>query len=117
MRDTLLSCAAALSIAVFAPAQLTHTIPNGTATRAGSSFGPYPWGDGFSGTGSLGIRVMAVYGSVNFTAATPPINRPIVITRLKWRIDESRLSWTSGTFATASIRLSTAALAWHAVTP
>src|SRR5215510_14390498 len=108
MHTTLSTSAAALLIAASSPAQLTHTIPNGTATRAGNIWDALPWGS--SATAWPGARLMAVYGSINFTAATPPINTPIVITRLKWRADDRTLSWTGGSFGTASVSLSTAAV-------
>src|SRR5262245_56538401 len=114
MRTTLSASAAGLLIAAFAPAQLTHTIPNGTATRAGNTSNAFPCGS--DAAGSPGLRLMAAYGSVNFTAATPPTSTPIVITRLKWRADDNTASWSGGTFGTASVRMSTAAVTWSAVT-
>src|SRR5262245_14623342 len=114
MRTTLSASAAGLLIAAFAPAQLTHTIPNGTATRAGNTSNAFPWGS--DAAAWPGLRLMAVYGNINFTAASPPINTPIVITRLKWRAEDGTQSWTGGTFGTASVRMSTAAVTWSAVT-
>src|SRR5262245_43943012 len=96
MRTTLSASAAGLLIAAFAPAQLTHTIPNGTATRAGNTSNAFPWGSDASGW--PGLRLMAVYGSVNFTAATPSISTPIVITRIKWRDDDNKASGGDGRY-------------------
>jgi len=114
MRTTLIATAAGLVMTATTTAQLTHTIPNGTATRAGNTSNAFPWGS--DAAGWPGLRLMAVYGSVNFTAATPPITVPIVISRLKWRVQDGTQSWSGGTFATASVSLSTAAVSWSSVT-
>lgn len=113
MRTSLL-VAAALSSATAAVGQFTHTIPNGTATTPGNTSNAFPWGASANTWG--GLRLMAVYDSVNFTAANPAITFPILISRLKWRAQDGTQSWTGGMFTTATVNMSTCPVNWSAVT-
>lgn len=93
-------------------AQLTHVIPNGTATVPGNTSNAFPWGSNASTW--PGLRLMAVYDSANFTGAA--INYPILITRLRWRVNDGTTTWTGGTYAAATVALSTAAVDYTQVT-
>ena len=108
----LILAGAVTAAAVHAPAQLSHTIPLGTATVPGNSSNAFPWGADASTW--PGLRLMAVYDSTNFTGGT--INFPIIITRLKWRVNDGTTSWTGGTYAASTVSLSTAPIDWTQVT-
>lgn len=99
------------AVAATAPAQQTHVIPNGMATAAGGTANTFPWGS--TGGASPGIRVLACYDSGNFTDAG--IDYPVRITRLRWRADDSAQTWTGGSYAQATISLSTAQVDYSAV--
>lgn len=89
-------------------------IPNGTAATAGNSSNAFPWGT--SASAWPGLRLMAVYDTSNFTAQS--VTGPVLISRLRWRANDAAVTttWTGGTFTTATVRMSTAAVDWSAVT-
>ncbi|MCR9245829.1 MAG: hypothetical protein NXI31_12425 [bacterium] len=93
------------------PAQQTHVVPLGAATSPGSTSNNFPWGTG--GTTSAGIRVLACYDSSHFLDAA--IDHPITISRLRWRADDLARSWDGGSYSQATVRLSTAAIDYTAV--
>jgi hypothetical protein len=103
---------AALTVAATTSLAQVHVIPNGTAAVAGNTSNAFPWGS--SASAWPGLRLMAVYDSANFTAAS--INTPILISRLRWRANDSTSTWVGGTFTTGTVRMSTAAVDWSAVT-
>ena len=106
MQTTLSRCAAAaLLLALPLSAQLTHVIPNGFATAEGSTSNAFPWGS--SSTNWPGLHTTTLYDSTNFTNAQ--INMPILITRLRWRANGGVTS-AGGTFSTALVQMSTAAV-------
>jgi len=111
MRSLYLSLAAVVVASTSALAQV-HVIPNGLAATAGNSSNAFPWGT--SASTFPGLRHMSVYDSSNFTAASIP--GPLLISRLRWRANDSTSTWTGGTFTTGTVRLSTAAVDWAAVT-
>ncbi|MCA8954179.1 MAG: lamin tail domain-containing protein [Planctomycetes bacterium] len=107
----LLPVAAALFAAGLS-AQLTHVIPDGMASAAGGSANTYPWGTPASGL--PGLRVLSCYDSSNFTTAN--ITNPILITRLRWRANDSSATWSGGVYTFATVSLSTAAVDVSGVT-
>lgn len=111
LRTSRFAIALVVLLTAAAPAQMTHVIPFGAATVPGNSSNTFPWGT--TGGGFPGIRILACYDNSNFLNAG--INQPITITRLRWRADNNTASWTGGTFDPATVRLSTAAVNWNAV--
>jgi PKD repeat protein len=114
MHKPLLTVAAVGMLFASASAQFTHTIPAGTDVAAGNGSNAFPFGS--AAAAWPGLRLMAVYDAVNFTGAAQPITGPILISRLKWRANDGTQSWTGGTFTTATIELSTAAVTSTTVT-
>lgn len=102
----LAGCAFAL-LAVPAAAQNTVVIPAGLANTEGNTTNLFPWGRG----NSL-IHIEFLYNSANFTSSG--INGPIVISRLRWRADGAPAAWAGGSYASARVDLSTAAVAHNA---
>ncbi|MFO1078538.1 MAG: hypothetical protein U1E73_12515 [Planctomycetota bacterium] len=101
-----------LALGASALAQSTVIIPAPAAAAAGDSSNAFPWGT--SALGWAGLRLMAVYGAVNFTSQN--INFPVIITGLKWRPDDGAPVLTGGTFATSTILMSTSSTGWGGVT-
>ncbi|MCR9248746.1 MAG: PKD domain-containing protein, partial [bacterium] len=95
-----LAIAATSSLAV---AQLTVVVPDGTANAPGNSSNAFPWGT--NAAAWPGLRLMATYGSVNFTNQS--INFPVLISGLKWRPNDTTGAVAGGQFNMATIELST----------
>src|SRR5688500_12380155 len=108
MRLPILAAAVA-STAVSGLAQLSLVIPNGSAAADASSSTAYPWDRGASV-----IHVQYCYDATHFTAQG--ITYPIVITQLKWRANATTATTTGGTYATATIDVSTSAFDQAALT-
>lgn len=103
---------AATLFAATCAAQFSVTIPNGTANAPGNTSNAFPWGNTASGWG--GLRLMAVYGAVNFTNQN--VNSPILINRLKWRPNDTTGAVTGGTYSAVKIELSTSPTGFGGVT-
>src|SRR5262245_23062513 len=104
-----LSCLlGAIALAAIASAQ-TITIPAGFTTTEGNSSTAYPWN-----RNAAVIHVQYCYDSSHFTSQG--ITFPIVINRLKWRANSTTVASTGGTYATATVDLSTAAFDQAAIT-
>ncbi|MFO1077336.1 MAG: hypothetical protein U1E73_06370 [Planctomycetota bacterium] len=108
----ILSAASACMCAALAVSQSTVVIPAPAAAAAGNSSNAFPWGS--PAAGFPGLRLMAVYGTYNFTSQV--ISYPIVISELKWRPNIGAAAYSGGTFATATIQMSTSPTGWSAVT-
>ena len=110
-----------LLFAVVLPGQQTHVLPNGAESSPGSGANTHPWGTSLSGSPSPGIRDQSVYDSSNLTnagnAGNARIDYPIEITGLRWRANDSARTWVGGTYANATVSLSTAAVDYTAVSP
>lgn len=107
-----LSALAISALSTVATAQLSVVIPNGTANAPGNSSNAFPWGT--SAATWPGLRLMCVYGSVNFTAQN--VSAPILINQLKWRPNDTTGAVTGGTFATATVELSTSPTGFGGIT-
>jgi len=102
----MLGAISALALAPALDAQVTHVIPNGTATAEGSGSSSYPWNR------TRGeIRVMYVYDSTHFTDVG--ISYPILINGLKGRANGSlTATWTGGNYNGMTIDMGTAVYDW-----
>jgi PKD repeat protein len=98
----------AFAFAAIASAQ-TITIPNGFASTEGNSSTAYPWN-----RNAAVIHVQYCFDSSHFTSQS--VNFPIVINRLKWRANSTTAASTGGTYATATVDMSTAAFDQAAIT-
>ncbi|MGE3172260.1 MAG: PKD domain-containing protein [Planctomycetota bacterium] len=107
-----LLAAAALLPAAACPGQSTLVLPRGLGGGFGNSSNAFPWGN--AALSFPALRVQTCYDSSNFTLAG--VTAPIRITRLAWRANDSSITWTGGTFAQATVALSTAAVDHAAVT-
>jgi PKD repeat protein len=108
MRKSILVPAMAATLASLAFGQMTTVIPNGAATTEGSSSTSYP----FNTNNTNGHRIQYCY-----SAATTQATTPIVISGMKFRTNGSTTgSWTGGTYANATVKLSTAAVPFNAMT-
>lgn len=107
LRASCLAGSAFALLAVPAVAQNTTVIPFGLTNTEGNTTNLFPWGRG----NSL-IHIEFLYNSANFTNAN--INGPIVISRLRWRADGAPAAWAGGTYGSARVDLSTAAVAHNA---
>jgi hypothetical protein len=101
---------ALLSCSGVAQAQLSIVIPLGFATAEGSTGNSFPWSS--TSTSWAGLRTICIYGSANFTAQS--VTGGILINRLRWRADGGASGYGGGTFATATVRLATAAVPYNA---
>ena len=108
----MLTLLAAGVLAASAAAQLTVVVPDGTANASGDTSNAFPWGT--TAAGWPGLRLMAVYGAVNFTNQN--INQPILITGLKWRPDNNAPAYGGGQFNTGVVEMSTSATGWAGIT-
>src|SRR5262245_58216558 len=101
-----------LAVAALAAASIAQTtvLPRSAATVGGSTANAFPWGT--PGTAWPGLRVMCIYDSSHFTAATPPITTQILITSISWRANDvnTTTSWVGGIYTSATLRLATAAV-------
>ncbi len=102
--------AAASALAVVATAQFSVVLPAGYDTGVENSANVFPFGNAI--TGYPGLRILHVYDSSHFTSQL--INFPILITGLRWRAANTAGSWTGGTYNTATVSLSTAAVDYTA---
>jgi len=112
----LLRTSLAIALAVLAApahAQLTVVIPNGCATAAGNTSNAFPWGA--SASTWPGLRLMCIYDSANFSSQG--VTFPVLITRLRWRPNDGVPPYTGGTFAQATVELSTAPMNYTALAP
>ena len=89
---------------LLAQSPATVTVPVGLAATEGNSNNTYPWGRGTAGA----LRIQLLYDSTHFTNQS--VNSPVLITRLKWRANATTASWTGGTYNTATVQMSTAAV-------
>lgn len=96
-------CALSLS------AQSTIVIPNGLANVDGNSSNQFPWGRGGSG-----IRVQNFYDSSHFTLQG--VTTPVLITRLRWRLDAFTNSTAVNYPVGATVTLSTCPVDQAAIT-
>ena len=104
------------AVAILAATTIAQTtvLPTSAATVGGSTGNVFPWGT--TSTLYTGMRIMCIYDSTHFTAATPPITTPILISTLKWRANDvaATTSWTGGTYPNATVRMATAAVDYTA---
>ncbi|MCA8976689.1 MAG: hypothetical protein KDC98_18350 [Planctomycetes bacterium] len=100
------------SLAAAAAAQSTLVLPANAATTAGNASNAFPWG--WTAANYGGLRHLGAYDAANFT--TQSVTFPVLITRLRWRMNDTTSSHTGGTFAQATVALSTAAVDYSAVT-
>jgi hypothetical protein len=99
---------AAVTAASIAPAQAL-VLPAGSAGVEGDSSTAYPWN-----RNSSVIHVQYCYDASNFTAQG--VVAPILINRLRWRANSTTVASTGGSYATAVVDLSTAAVDHAALT-
>ncbi len=108
-------CAFTLSLSPPVQGQTqTLVIPYlGKASTANSS-SPHPWDQKSTST-----RVQHIYDSFAFTLPATPVKGRILISRLRWRADDTaptNKAWTGGTFGGVTIKMSTAAVDYKALT-
>ncbi|MCA8966659.1 MAG: hypothetical protein KDC48_17395 [Planctomycetes bacterium] len=107
-----LAAAATATAASLLAQSATITVPTLAPGVPGNSSNSFPWGT--SASGWAGLRLQAVYDSANF----PGVTGTVVITRLRWFANDqaTTTTWVGGTFANASVYMSTAAVDYGAVT-
>ncbi len=111
-RNHLLQAASGLILAATLAAQ-TITVPNGTGTVEGNSSGTFPWSS--TSTTIAGLRVQHLYDGSNFI--NQGVTTPVYINRIRWRANAAAATttWVGGTYANATIKLSTSPLDYAAV--
>ncbi|MHC4898181.1 MAG: PKD domain-containing protein [Planctomycetota bacterium] len=89
-------------------------IPDLGKSPTANSNSSYPWN-----RKSASIRIQQIYDTTNFTAAVNPVNGPILINRLRFRAADATTTatkWTGGTYGAITIKMSSAAVDYNALT-
>jgi len=107
-RLRLLLALVAVTATAVAPAQAV-VLPAGSVGVEGETSTAYPWN-----RNSAVIRVQYCYDSSNFTAQG--VITPILINRLRWRANSTVVPSAGGSYSTALVELSTAAVDQAAIT-
>ena len=112
MGSSRLLCSAAFLCMFAAGQSQTLIIPgNVDALNDASSLTSFPWNRDLPTASSNDIRIQYVYDSSNFGSITSPI----LISRLRFRAQETTASWTGGTYANVEVRLGEAGNGYDAL--